>query len=284
MSECLKQAGPIRRGLRAGARGIRRLAMVGSGGEAWRCSGPHPADGGVAGALRMMVQAFGPQIRGGESAAWSGIARERSVLRRRSERRPALLPDIGPEALQGTVHLHPRSILILERSTTERFPSAGTLRSARPTGIPSPPWRTEIEVVGDPRTCRGLRDSLRMLGWPPDLAPPPRSSSASRARPALERNLKAFDRGWAAERRAGRCPESRGMAILCTSNRERGDRARAIEAGLRFFAGYPITPSSEVMETLIDELPAQAARWCRPRTRWPPWASWSGRASGERRP
>ena len=54
----------------------------------------------------------------------------------------------------------------------------------------------------------------------------------------------------------------------------------AMAAGLRFFAGYPITPSSEVMETLIDELPApSAAASCRPRTRSPRSAWWSAPAS-----
>jgi 2-oxoglutarate ferredoxin oxidoreductase subunit alpha len=33
-----------------------------------------------------------------------------------------------------------------------------------------------------------------------------------------------------------------------------------MEAGLAFFAGYPITPSSEIMETLIDELPPRGGR------------------------
>lgn len=31
----------------------------------------------------------------------------------------------------------------------------------------------------------------------------------------------------------------------------------AIEAGCRFFAGYPITPSSEIYQTMIDELPGR---------------------------
>src|SRR5660398_28831 len=29
----------------------------------------------------------------------------------------------------------------------------------------------------------------------------------------------------------------------------------ALDAGVRFFAGYPITPSSEIMETMAHELP-----------------------------
>ena len=37
-----------------------------------------------------------------------------------------------------------------------------------------------------------------------------------------------------------------------------GNRASALgalDAGVRFFAGYPITPSSEIMETMARELP-----------------------------
>jgi 2-oxoglutarate ferredoxin oxidoreductase subunit alpha len=34
----------------------------------------------------------------------------------------------------------------------------------------------------------------------------------------------------------------------------------AMDAGVRFFAGYPITPSSEVMETMIDEMPGRGGR------------------------
>ena len=29
----------------------------------------------------------------------------------------------------------------------------------------------------------------------------------------------------------------------------------ALDAGVRFFAGYPISPSSEIMEAMADELP-----------------------------
>jgi 2-oxoglutarate/2-oxoacid ferredoxin oxidoreductase subunit alpha len=31
----------------------------------------------------------------------------------------------------------------------------------------------------------------------------------------------------------------------------------ALDAGCRFFSGYPITPSSEIYETMMTELPAR---------------------------
>jgi 2-oxoglutarate ferredoxin oxidoreductase subunit alpha len=74
---------------------------------------------------------------------------------------------------------------------------------------------------------------------------------------SIEANLAAFDRAYA-------CPDLPTLPPLTAEAAphfiETGNEAvarGAIEAGLRFFAGYPITPSSEIMETLIRELPAE---------------------------
>ena len=53
--------------------------------------------------------------------------------------------------------------------------------------------------------------------------------------------------------------------ILFTQGNEACVRG-ALYAGLRFFAGYPITPSTEVAELLSEELPHVGGRW---RTRFP---------------
>jgi len=37
----------------------------------------------------------------------------------------------------------------------------------------------------------------------------------------------------------------------------------AIDAGLKFYAGYPITPSSEIAETLSELLPKHQGSICR---------------------
>ena len=47
----------------------------------------------------------------------------------------------------------------------------------------------------------------------------------------------------------------------------------AIAAGARFFAGYPITPSTEIAEVLAAACPRSAAtssRWRTRSPRWPP--------------
>lgn len=46
----------------------------------------------------------------------------------------------------------------------------------------------------------------------------------------------------------------------------------AIAAGVKFFAGYPITPSTEVAESLAEKLPKTAANLFRWKTKLLPWA------------
>ena len=46
----------------------------------------------------------------------------------------------------------------------------------------------------------------------------------------------------------------------------------AIVAGARFFAGYPITPASEITEGMSARLPLVAASFCKWKTKSPAWA------------
>ena len=41
----------------------------------------------------------------------------------------------------------------------------------------------------------------------------------------------------------------------------------AIAAGVKFYGGYPITPSTEIAEQLALRLPRLAANSCKPRTK-----------------
>lgn len=46
----------------------------------------------------------------------------------------------------------------------------------------------------------------------------------------------------------------------------------AIAAGVRFFAGYPITPATEIVEKMSEMLPKVGGKFIRWRTRSPVWA------------
>jgi len=54
----------------------------------------------------------------------------------------------------------------------------------------------------------------------------------------------------------------------------------AIAAGCRFFAGYPITPSSETSETMARRLPEVGGSACRWKTNSPPFTPWEEPRSG----
>ena len=101
----------------------------------------------------------------------------------------------------------------------------------------------------------GLGLLCRMLGWPDVLAQDLLRQRLRSAR-RLQANLESLAAGYAVADPPSRpAPLGRGLGLFAETGNEAVARG-AIDAGLGFFAGYPITPSSEVMETLIDELPA----------------------------
>ncbi|MBI4364583.1 MAG: 2-oxoacid:acceptor oxidoreductase family protein [Candidatus Latescibacteria bacterium] len=232
------------------------MALVGSGGDGVALLGDlmlrMAAQQGLYG---MMVQSYGPQIRGGESAVILRIGRQETVYE--GDRTDIFLcfrlADL--KRFQGAVRLHPQSVVIQEESDTGDLPE-WIGRSDRETyRYPFAKIENGIEVPGDPKNMLALALLCRVLGWPAALA---REAIGHRfgSRPdVLGRNLAAFDRALAA---APPPPfpiaPGTGRSLFAETGNEAIARG-AITAGLRFFAGYPITPSSEIMETLIDELP-----------------------------
>jgi 2-oxoglutarate ferredoxin oxidoreductase subunit alpha len=125
------------------------------------------------------------------------------------------------------------------------------------------PFATRVdgqEVPGDPKNMMGLAILCRALGWPPEHARQALEKRFAHRPEAVARNLATFDRAW----ETGEVPalpvlHGHGVPLQVETGNEAAARG-AIAAGLRFFAGYPITPSSEIMETLIDELPPAGGR------------------------
>jgi 2-oxoglutarate/2-oxoacid ferredoxin oxidoreductase subunit alpha len=232
------------------------LALVGSGGDGVALLGDlilrMAAQQGLYG---MMVQSYGPQIRGGESAVILRLARHE--VRYEGDQTDIFLclrlADL--KRFQGAVRLHANSVVILEESDTGDLPE-WLGRSDRETfRYPFAKFENGIEVAGDPKNMLALALLCRALGWAPALAREALGHRFGHRPDALSRNLAAFDRAL-----AGPAPPSMPIAPGAANGlfAETGNEAvarGAIAAGLRFFAGYPITPSSEIMETLIDELP-----------------------------
>jgi 2-oxoglutarate ferredoxin oxidoreductase subunit alpha len=237
------------------------LAIVGSGGDGVALLGDilmqMAADQGIYG---MMVQSYGPQIRGGESAIVLRLSR--SEVQYEGDAADLLLcfRTADLRRFQGMTSLHDRSAVILEASDQGELPEWLGRAAAEPYRHPFTRVENGVEVSGEPKNMKALALITRMLGWDPDFA---RSTLRKRFghRPKiLEMDLGAFE-------------SSIGTTELPPFPKLRGDGRKlhvetgneaiargAMDAGLGFFAGYPITPSSEVMETVIDELPSLGGR------------------------
>jgi 2-oxoglutarate/2-oxoacid ferredoxin oxidoreductase subunit alpha len=233
------------------------LALVGSGGDGVALLGDLVLElAARQGLYGMMVQSYGPQIRGGESAAIVRLSRDE--VQYEGDRTDLLLcfrtQDL--KRFKGTVRIDERSVVILE-SADQSAPPDWLGHSARePFRVPFARFENGVEVAGPPKNMIGLALVCRALGWPRERVEQLLGERFGKRAEVLERNREALRGGWA-------IPDvpclprlqGRSAGLLIESGNEAVARG-AIEAGLGFFAGYPITPSSEVMETLIDELPA----------------------------
>jgi 2-oxoglutarate ferredoxin oxidoreductase subunit alpha len=237
------------------------VALVGSGGDGVALLGDlllmAAAKQGLYG---MMVQSYGPQIRGGESAAMVRIARQETVYEGEHADLLLCFRTTDLRRFRGAFRLHDRSLLVLDAHDEEVPPDWLGGPPSPPHRYPFARWEEGAEVEGEPKNMLAFGVLFRALGWDPALARDLLKQRFGHRASMLARNLEAFDRAHAAEdtpRLPALVGDGRSLAI------ETGNEAvarGAIEAGLKFFAGYPITPSSEIMETLIDELPPAGGR------------------------
>lgn len=236
------------------------IAIVGSGGEGVVSAGEillrAAAQDGLFG---MMVKSYGPQIRGGESLAQV-----------RLQETPVLSQGDALDAL-----------VVLSWENFFRFSTEIVLRRGGsvfhdsdervPEDLPFPPdthflavpfLQTAKRVAGSALTKNivALGFLATWFGLPPggfrkEIA----ERFAGKGESVVAANLKSFEAGMAlAETHASRArPQWSGAdnapKLILTGNE--AISLGALFAGVRFFAGYPITPASEIMEWMARELP-----------------------------
>ncbi len=252
---------PPNRDLTAGPAHSLVLALVGSGGDGIALLGDLIlAMAARQGLYGVMVQSYGPQIRGGESAAIVRIS-DREVQYEGDQADVLLcfrLRDL--KRFQGSVRLHPGSVALLDREEAGELPDWLGTTQEEPYRFPFARFEDGIEVEGPPKNMLGLGLLCRLLGWPQALAEDALRQRFGDRRERMQANLEALATGLAADGVPSRpAPAGKGRGLFAETGNEAVARG-AIAAGLKFFAGYPITPSSEVMETLIEELPATGGR------------------------
>jgi len=237
------------------------IAIAGSGGDGVALIGDlllkMAAHQGLYGVL---VQSYGPQIRGGESAVVLRVGERETCYEGDDTDLLVCFKTADLKRFRGSIQLHEQSVLVLEQTDEGDLP-AWLGASKRPTyRHPFATLEDGVEVVGEPKNMKALALVCRALGWPDSLAEQALKERFA-DRPALvERNMPTFRKVYA----LGDVPAlphitGHGVPLVIETGNEAVARG-SMAAGLRFFAGYPITPSSEVMETLIDELPALGGR------------------------
>jgi 2-oxoglutarate ferredoxin oxidoreductase subunit alpha len=232
------------------------IAMVGSGGDGVVLLGHLLLQAAAKqGLYGMMVQSYGPQIRGGESAVVLRLG-ESEIQYEGDEVDVLLCFRTGDmQRFQGTVRLSAGSHVILDAADQGELP-VWLGFSGTPLRYPFARIENGVEVEGEPRNILGMALLCNMMGWSQDLVRQTLTERFGHRPAVLARNLAAIDRAWGPEPLT-RLPRLRGESGV-TLEVESGNEATArgaMNAGLRFFAGYPITPSAEILETLIAELP-----------------------------
>jgi 2-oxoglutarate ferredoxin oxidoreductase subunit alpha len=236
------------------------LSIVGSGGDGVALLGDlllsMAAEQGIFG---VMVQSYGPQIRGGESAIALRLSSTEVQFEGDCSDLLLCFRVADLRRFEGAVRLHAQSTVILEHADPAPLPEWLGRTEREPWRFAFAKMENGLEVAGDPKNMKALALITRMLGWDPDFARAMlRKRFGSRPK-VLAIDLATFNA--TIDSSVPVFPVLRGSGTrLCVETGNEAIARGAMDAGLAFFAGYPITPSSEVMETLIDELPLRGGR------------------------
>ncbi len=234
------------------------LSIVGSGGDGAVAAGDILSMACARQGLHIIkTEAYGPQIRGGESSctvrmssspiyaqadaidalvvfSWADFARFRNEL------------VIGPEAV------------VLHDSDD---PAPDEIASHPGRKIVGIPFAKLAKEVGAPngKNILSLGVVSAVFGLPADaIRNALKNRFKKKTAAVVEANLKAFEAGLTAGAALSvgdqRLQYTPGTPMLLMAGNE-ASAVGAVDAGCRFFAGYPITPSSEILHFMSEWLP-----------------------------
>jgi len=242
------------------------IAIVGSGGDGVVTVGDFLAQAGAREGLHCMkVEAYGPQIRGGESSCTVRISAHPIFAQGDLVDVMVAFNWADFARFRGEILASANAVVLYEADDQtpreEVEPHLGTTEGSR--WIPVPFTKLAKETAGT-----ALAKNIVTLGVMTQLFGLPREGlvqaitrkfSAKKAE-VLESNLRGFAAGeeWARDHAQNvadkRLEYTSGEPMLLMSGNELSAVA-ALHAGCRFFAGYPITPSSEILHFLSEWMP-----------------------------
>ena len=240
------------------------IGMAGSGGDGIVSAGDSLMTAlAMAGYHAMLTKSFGPQIRGGESS-----------FRLRVSTGPVLGPggalDVAVALnwddflkFGAELQVDGHSVVIYD-SNTRVAPNQIPLAGVKPAEVVAVAIEAMAKETAGSEKAKNTVVLGLMAGWfslaPQHIRAGLRKRFAKKGEDIMARNERAFEAGlaWAQANplRIDRtlAPVAEGTTAKMVADGNDLCAAAAIFAGCRFFGGYPITPSSEVMQFLNREI------------------------------
>jgi 2-oxoglutarate/2-oxoacid ferredoxin oxidoreductase subunit alpha len=240
------------------------IAMVGSGGDGVVTMGDLIAMVAAREGLHVIkTEGYGPQIRGGESSCTVRVA-ARDLFAQGDAVDVLLVFRWSDFArFRGEIEVARDAVVLYEATDTTPVEELELPVEDRARWIPVPFDRLSRESTGaaGSKNVVALGVLVGLFGLPVDTMRRAIHQRFSRKKESVrEANAKAFEAGLAfastlgedlADKRLAYVP---GPTRLLLSGNEAAALG-ALHAGCRFFAGYPITPSSEILHFLAEWMP-----------------------------
>ncbi len=237
------------------------LGVVGSGGDGVITVGEMIAQAAASDGLNVIkTEAYGPQIRGGESSCTVRISE--APIEAQADTVDVLVVFNWPDFIRFKGEMAPTSdaIILYEAADPTPLPE-GLPEKAQKIAVPFVELATKSAGTKAAKNIVTLGLLSGLFGLPESRIRAAIEKKFSKKKEGLlEANVKGFEAGkahgasldgGAGARKLSYRP---GPAKVLLSGNEAA-AIGALHAGCRFFAGYPITPSSEVLHFLSEWLP-----------------------------
>lgn len=234
------------------------IMIAGSGGAGAMTTGAILLDAAArAGWYGLMERSYGPQIRGGEALAIVRLANRPVASRADSDQILVAIDWRNIERFLPEFRLTPESLIIGDTKMGD-IPESIQSLGARVYQLPL--TALSREITGGRQNMIALGVIARLIGLPDDIIfAAVEKALAKKDADARTASTEAVKSGMSA---AAELPQPDGLLEVAENPEERwsltGNDAAAygsVLGGIRFAAGYPITPATEVLEWLANELP-----------------------------